>query len=125
MAPKQEFESIPDSIAAVRQLVREHLPPSTRTDDLVLIASELATNVVDHARTDFAVSIEGSEPVRLEISDGSSILPAVAELADGSGRGLRIVDTLATRWGVDATPSGKMIWVEIGGEDGVDGSDIP
>jgi anti-sigma regulatory factor (Ser/Thr protein kinase) len=123
MAPQQEFESIPDSVAAVRRLVRDHLPSSTQTDDLVLIASELATNVVNHARTDFAVSIEGSDPVRLEISDGSSILPAVADLADGSGRGLRIVDTLATRWGVDATPSGKVVWVELGGEDAADGSD--
>jgi anti-sigma regulatory factor (Ser/Thr protein kinase) len=113
MAPQQEFESIPDSVAAVRRLVRDHLPPSARVDDLVLIASELATNVVNHARTDFTVSIEGSDPVRLEISDGSSILPAVAELADGSGRGLRIVDSLASQWGVDATPSGKVIWVEV------------
>lgn len=83
------------------------------TGDIVLVVSELATNVVKHARTPFTIRLaDRGDTVRVEISDGSSVLPAVKDLGDGS-RGLRIVVKLSEQWGVDPTEPGKTIWVEF------------
>jgi hypothetical protein len=30
-----------------------------------------------------------------------------------SGRGVRLVDTLADDWGVDVLPAGKTVWFEL------------
>jgi hypothetical protein len=30
-----------------------------------------------------------------------------------SGRGMRLIASLATRWGVDFTPDGKIVWAEL------------
>lgn len=81
-------------------------------DDLVLLASELATNVVVHAQTPFTVRVLPSDgTVRLEVSDGSSILPAVQDLATFKF-GLRIVESMSDRWGIESDESGKTVWVE-------------
>jgi hypothetical protein len=32
---------------------------------------------------------------------------------DEGGRGLALVDALATRWGVDADGAGKSVWFEV------------
>jgi GAF domain-containing protein len=35
-----------------------------------------------------------------------------------TGRGLMLVDALSDQWGVDRVPSGKMVWAEVGLEEG-------
>jgi hypothetical protein len=30
-----------------------------------------------------------------------------------TGRGLALVEQLASSWGVDATPAGKVVWCEV------------
>jgi hypothetical protein len=93
--------------------VGEALQGLANLDDVVLVASELAANVITHARTEFTVAIEEmGSTVRLEVSDGSSIMPAVGDLAD-SYTGLRVVQQLSTAWGVEGRGDGKTVWVEF------------
>ena len=80
-----------------------------------LIIGELAANVVRHARTDFELKVEWEAPIlRVAVSDGSSIVPAITDLADESGGlGLRMVDNLASEWGIETHQDGKVVWFTL------------
>ena len=86
-------------------------------DTVSLIVSELTTNAVRHARSSFRVTMSRSgSQVLVEVHDDSS---APAFLRDGepwalSGRGLHLVETLSTEWGM--TPhaqGGKSVWASL------------
>jgi anti-sigma regulatory factor (Ser/Thr protein kinase) len=86
-------------------------------EDLPLLVSELATNAVLHARSDFEVTIIRSDRrVRVEVFDQNTRLPsfAVAPPDAYSGRGLMLLRELASAWGVEShSDSGKTIWFEL------------
>lgn len=107
--PLEDFAAVPASVAEVRAFVRSALSNYRSVDDVVLVASELATNVVRHARTDYTVEIEPGSTVSLKVSDGSSIVPAVQDLT-ADQRGLRILEALTDDWGIEVKPSGKTVW---------------
>jgi hypothetical protein len=51
----------------------------------------------------------------VSVSDGSRARPSVRR-DDGlaiSGRGLRLIDTLAANWGVEIAQDGKTVWAEL------------
>ncbi len=81
-----------------------------------LLVTELVTNAVLHARTELHLIIE-TEPgiVRLRVEDRSPGTPVLRhyDTDDVTGRGLALVEMLATRWGVDPRPDGKSVWCEI------------
>ncbi|MFD4029760.1 ATP-binding protein [Streptomyces sp. NPDC058637] len=54
---------------------------------------------------------EGPGPVATDDLDGLEGFD-LASLAEG-GRGLMLVDTLATRWGTRTSPSGRLVWADI------------
>lgn len=87
------------------------------SDDLPLLVSELATNAVLHARSDFEVCVVREErSVRVEVFDQNTRLPsfAVAPPDAYSGRGLLLLRELATAWGVEShSDVGKTIWFEV------------
>ena len=80
-----------------------------------VIVSELVSNVVRHAHSDIHVELGwDGETLRVEVRDGSSILPAVAELAnEDGGYGLRIVEALTRDWGVRPLDGGKAVWCTL------------
>ena len=81
-----------------------------------LVASELCTNAVLHARTPFTVSLERRNDLLLiEVIDGGSSHPAslAAGVADSNGRGLRIVESLSAAWGVWLRRDGKSVWASF------------
>jgi anti-sigma regulatory factor (Ser/Thr protein kinase) len=87
-------------------------------DDLAVMTSELVTNVYVHTpkADSFELELIGSgEGVRLSIADGYSIKPVIKELDPDTptGRGLRIVQALASRWGSEEHAGGKRVWVEL------------
>lgn len=56
-----------------------------------------------------------AEGLRISLADGSSIRPIIAALDHDrpSGRGLRIVRSLAEAWGAEDHLGGKRVWVEL------------
>ena len=81
----------------------------------VLLASELATNVVLHARTAFRLSVMLDRDLTVEVSDGSDELPRIEpNPVDGvRGRGLVLVSELASRWGSRLEEQGKTVWFAL------------
>jgi anti-sigma regulatory factor (Ser/Thr protein kinase) len=120
----------PRSASRARELVREHLAPVAPADAVdvaALLTTELVTNAVLHARTTIALVIE-VEPGRIivRVGDESDAVPARRNYASdaATGRGLALVDQLATAWGVDESSRGKEVWAEIAFAAGsVDGSE--
>jgi hypothetical protein len=87
-------------------------------DDGSVVVSELVTNAIIHADSDFAVSLSShGDAVRLSVRDNSPIVPVVRTPLPVaiSGRGLRMVAALARRWGTDLEGEGKVVWAELCG----------
>lgn len=91
-------------------------------DDAGLLVSELAANAVLHARSEFDVAVyEVVDGVRVSVRDRSSALPVLTapSATAMSGRGLALVQTLASRWGAGTSPvaaqggPGKSVWFEL------------
>jgi two-component sensor histidine kinase len=87
-------------------------------DEAALLVTELVTNVVDHVRGEasFTLELEVSDRwLRVAVVDGSSVLPVVRELdtEHPRGRGLRLVQAIAERWGCDGHEGGKRIWFDL------------
>ncbi|MFE5594593.1 Scr1 family TA system antitoxin-like transcriptional regulator [Streptomyces sp. NPDC056549] len=102
----------------VRRAAREVLHDwglAHATDDLEVIVSELATNAVLHTTAAVVtVRLHCHEfTVRVEVEALAARRPMPKEPGDDeeSGRGLLIVEALATRWG--ASPDGGVVWCEI------------
>lgn len=86
---------------------------------MLLIVSELVTNAIRHGRplaTDGTVHVDWTvtdRGVGIEVTDGGDGLPRAATQSDQGegGRGLALVDALATRWGVaHAATSATTVW---------------
>ncbi len=85
-------------------------------DTVELLVSELVTNAVIHARSDVDVSVQLlPDRVRIEVADQSPDGIRRRELsAEGSsGRGIAMVESLASAWGVTTKRSGKAVWFEV------------
>src|ERR1700709_213475 len=85
-------------------------------DTAELLTSELVTNALLHAGTDMTVHVELHDSVvRVAVDDGSANGPRVRRYDDASlgGRGLPLVQTLASRWGWEPLPFGKRGGFEV------------
>jgi len=83
---------------------------------VLLLASELATNAVVHAGTAFHVTaIRQARSIRVEIFDSARAQPRVCTPGpyDESGRGIQLVEHLASRWGCEPRAGGKAVWFEV------------
>lgn len=113
----REYEPKPVSVAQLRAFLRDELPPDhPQRDQVVWLASELATNAVLHARSPFRVQLTlAADRVRVAIEDDNPRLPAVTatDAQATSGRGLTIIDAVADRWGAGPRGRGKTIWFEL------------
>lgn len=105
-----------------REFVDEHvdLLPAGMIDDAKLLVSELVTNAVLHGRPDITLRLRlGPPSIGFSVhDDGPSIPSDVASAPDPEatgGRGLMIVDQLASSWGVVVSdpPPGKSVWFRL------------
>jgi anti-sigma regulatory factor (Ser/Thr protein kinase) len=112
----------PRSAGRARAFVVHHLSEH-RLDHLVepvrLIASELATNAVVHARTAFTVTLsQWDNVVTLSVEDAQPTqvltVPAWPDPLADHGRGLTIVDQMSDKWGFSTDPrGGKSVWASF------------
>jgi anti-anti-sigma factor len=80
------------------------------------LADELVTNAVVHARTPLRLRLElRGDLLHLAVRDGSSRLlrPVPDDPELEGGLGLRLVERLATAWGVRRHPDGKTVWCSL------------
>ena len=114
------FEATPLSAARARAFVLHRLVDHGLlhlSDSIRLVASELATNALVHAGTDFSVTLSANDhTVILTVRDDNALLPSrrAARVMDTSGRGLEIVSVLSTDWGVNEDEAGcKAVWASF------------
>ena len=113
------FPARSESVPAARRFVREaltDLDAAGACDDAVALVSELATNAVIHARTPFTVVVSpDADTVRVGVHDLSVVLPRRRGygLDATTGRGLRLVASMASDWGIEAEGEGKVVWFTV------------
>lgn len=118
------FPGTVGQVAQVRAYVRDKLIDFPEVDDAELLTSELATNAIQHTPSSlpgagFSVLIEHQygKSVRVTVHDGGTYFdaPYVAQPEPDAedGRGLFLVDALATSWGSYATLSGRKTWFSL------------
>jgi len=92
-----------------------------------LLVSELVANAILHAATGVDVVVRPNRPgLRIEVHDGSPQLPMRKHYSamSGTGRGLVLVQRMASRWGVEPTTTGKSVWFELDGPAELDVLDV-
>lgn len=108
-------------MGAARRFVRDVLK-TRRVDDGVvstveLLTSEVVTNAILHARSGPQLAVELQDNlVRVAVRDFSPELPVrrLGHPDDPSGRGVVIIEELASDWGVDLERNGaKRVWFEV------------
>lgn len=110
-----------ESVPAARRFVSDMMRDSDTVADIDtarLLVTEIVTNAVLHALTPMILTVEVSaDVVRIEVGDGSDVPPRLRAFSPvaATGRGLRLLESLAVQWGVRAEPSGgKVVWFEVG-----------
>ncbi|MYR56823.1 SpoIIE family protein phosphatase [Streptomyces sp. SID625] len=110
-----ETRSVPLARRFVRAALRDAAPEVADTAEL--LASELVTNAVLHARTEVEVRVWSHEgQVRVRVGDGWPDRPPVPREPRpyaGTGRGLAVVEELASSHGAHVGAHGKTVWFEL------------
>jgi len=107
----------PTAVGAARRLLVQEGLDADLNHTVSLLTSELVTNSVRHAglQPDHRIVLAARlspERVRVEVRDpGSGFDPEVRHGAPGYG--LRMLDVLASRWGVDRLDGGCRVWFEV------------
>lgn len=115
------FAGSPEEIRNVRHFVGQCIEGCPVADDVILLASELATNAVRHTASGldgtFCVLVQAVNGlVRVEVHDlGSDGAPAIRHTSspEESGAGLTLVDTISDRWGCHGSQLGRVVWFEM------------
>ncbi|HET6359026.1 SpoIIE family protein phosphatase [Streptomyces sp. NPDC002659] len=112
----------PEGLAEARTALRHALEDwglAGLADDVELAAGELLVNVLLHTEGGAVLTLEVlPEPVRrvrLWVKDRSSVWPRRRTPGEAatSGRGLMMIDAVASRWGVEPRGEGKAVWCEF------------
>lgn len=116
---RRRLEPHPSSVAAARGLIRRTLADCGRDElgeSAELAVSEVVTNALVHAGTPVEVAVSVHDAgLRVEVSDGSPHLPSPRRYTAlaGTGRGLRMLESLVDQWGVEPRDGGKTVWFEL------------
>ncbi|GAA4971613.1 ATP-binding SpoIIE family protein phosphatase [Streptomyces hyderabadensis] len=109
----------PAEVGRARAVVREQLhdwglPKLAAPAELMV--SELVTNAVRHSHArPVELRLVRADTLLCEVDDDDHDLPALRSAGpeDETGRGLRVVSTLARAWGASRTGAGKTVWFEL------------
>lgn len=115
--------SLPASIASVRRFAVEACRAhglDALVDTVALLVSEMATNALVHGAGQVQVQVQvraarNGRRLRVEVADQSPQMPVVRRpgLLSEGGRGLALVESLATDWGMQRQDGGKAVWFEL------------
>lgn len=115
----RRFSNEKASVREARQFARQSLSgiPQEQLEIVELMVSELATNCIRHAQTDFQVTINrAAAEIRVKVTDRTAGDPVVRSPGptDATGRGLQIVQMLSRAWGVERKGKlGKTVWFTL------------
>jgi serine phosphatase RsbU (regulator of sigma subunit)/anti-sigma regulatory factor (Ser/Thr protein kinase) len=115
--PRSAAADLADARATVARQARQ-LGLDALVDDARLVVSELVANAVLHGGGCRDVrAVRAGRALRIEVRDASRVPPVLGWASEQAmtGRGLRLVATVASRWGVAAEDGGKVVWVELTG----------
>jgi anti-sigma regulatory factor (Ser/Thr protein kinase) len=112
------FAGRTDQVRHARRFVKAALDECPVADLVVLLTGELVTNAVVHTRSGdggrFEVRVwSGPSSACVAVLDGGSDgepSPAALDTVHESGRGLALVDALATHWGHAGGCDGRITW---------------
>ena len=117
----------PSAAPRIRKELVEDLLTRGVTHDVIdeaeIIVAELVANAIRHAKplSDGAIRVHWkvkNNVVEVEVSDGGGATipkPSPPTTWGPSGRGLRIVRSLAHEWGVLDDANGRTVWASVGG----------
>lgn len=117
------------SIPLARRHIAQDLADVDLADQIVtdtqLVVTELLANAMKHGRPmpDGRIRVYWrvrSGRVEFEVEDGGgdtepAPVPHRIDSTAASGRGLRLVRSIADEWGVEKTETGTTVWVSLGG----------
>ncbi|MEV0617132.1 ATP-binding protein [Nonomuraea sp. NPDC050404] len=118
----RNFPGTKTQIGEARRFVNNYLGDRPATYTAELVVSELATNAIHHTRSGqsggrFGVTLHaGTTQLILAVHDeGGPSTPHLrqAENTDQSGRGLHLVESLTTKWGIHGDEGGRTVWALI------------
>jgi anti-sigma regulatory factor (Ser/Thr protein kinase) len=114
-----QFPGTPDSPQSARAFLRAALE-TWQLDGFgevtELLTDELVANVVRHVGSPLTLRATTDGPtLRIEVDDPSTDPPVLRQpdVHEDRGRGILLVDALATQWGTDIHSDGKTVWFEI------------
>lgn len=118
---RRSFPAAPASAAQARRFVESVLEGELEhfAYAATMLVSELVANAVLHTGTTIEVVVLCPERdrVRVEVHDGSAQLPVRKHYStlSGTGRGLLLVERMASAWGSRRKDDGKVVWFELDG----------
>ena len=110
-----------DGPASARRFVRDTMR-TWGCDELIadaeLLVSEAVTNSVEHSAHSHALVdlMASGRTIRVDVSDpgaAGDVAPRTPEPDRAGGFGLAIIESVAVRWGVEPSRSGKSVWFEL------------
>jgi hypothetical protein len=114
-----QFPCTDASIASVRGFLRAALH-TWELDGFgkvtELLSDELVSNVVRHVGSPMTVrALLQPFSIRIEVDDSSAEMPVLQhpDILEDHGRGVLLIDSLATQWGSEPRANGKTVWFEI------------
>jgi serine/threonine-protein kinase RsbW len=120
---RRTFRGEPGQVPLARDFVRRYLNgrscPAEAVEDILVCATELATNAVLHSRSGLPgghfsveVAICAGRCVRVTVEDsgGLWVERGTGGGDAGCGRGLRLVSALSADMGITGDASGRMAW---------------
>ncbi len=110
----------PMSVPIARWWTRGWLAASTvpehQVDNALYVVTELVSNAVRQGDGPIRIRLElADQALTVAVFDRGHRMPLLMEPGPEStgGRGLKVVDSLADRWGVEAELDGKTVWAQL------------